>query len=51
MAGTKRANKARNQTTGGRKHIDDAGWHRNNRKRNKARNQQAKRSRRANRRQ
>ena len=49
MAGNKRSNKSRNQTTGKTRHQDDAPWHKKNRSRSKARNNQAKRSRRANR--
>ena len=49
MAGNKRKNKARNQTTGSRRGIDDAKWFQSNRARNRKREKIAQRSRRANR--
>lgn len=49
MAGNKRSNKARNQTDGTMRGRDDATWFKNNKKRGRARNKQASKSRRANR--
>lgn len=49
MAGNKRANKARNQTTGNRRGLDNARWFDGNVKRTRKRNKIAKASRKKNR--
>ena len=49
MAGNKRKNGARNQTSGTRRHQDDAAWHKNNTDRSRKRQKIAKASRKANR--
>lgn len=49
MAGNKRKNKARNQTTGNVRGRDDATWFKNNKQRQRGRSKMAKASRRANR--
>ncbi len=50
MAGNKRANKARNQTTGRHRGIDDAPWFKKQKERQRKRSQMAKASKRKNRR-
>ena len=49
MGGTTRTNKARNQTTGDRRHVDDAAWFTKKVARDKRRADMAKKSRRKNR--
>lgn len=49
MAGNPGANKARNQTTGNRRGIDNAPWLKNNTARNRKRRKLAKQSRKNNR--
>ena len=51
MGGNRRKNKARNQTTGSHRNVDDASWFKKNKVRQRKRNDMAKRSRRKNRKQ
>ena len=49
MGGTRRSNKARNQTRGNRRGVDDADWHKKNSARSDQRRKMARQARRKNR--